>query len=296
MKGLKKLVLVSVIAAVSTGAQAELTAMDDALMGEMTGQAGISIDLTAKIEIGEVAYKDEGFIAIRDITIGGAIAGSALDNRTIDIDVAGALDGATLEAKYGFQGVAGFTEVTALTDLTSGGIDDGDLVIHMGATDGDVQNVDFGMGVGEVSLEKSTYNPGEKVAGDVTTNTVLLSGLELTGRLGPVDIIIDESASTLGVNSYFAIDSGSLDVPFLNVSVGGLTINNSRAMGDNTAQNGNFAHSAMLVGASAKGLMVDVKDYSADMDITAISIGGAEIGSLYITDLHVVATLDIYGH
>jgi len=296
MKGLNKLVLVSAIAAISAGAQAELKVMDDASLSATTGQAGISIDLTANVSIGEIAYKDEGFIAIRDVTLGGAAPGTSLDNLTITVDVAGATDGAALASSYGFQGAAGFTEVTALTDLTTGGIEDGDLVIHIGATDGDVQNVDFGMGVKEVSLEKSTYNAGEKLVGDVTTNTVLLADLEISGRIGPVDVVIDESDSTLGVNAYFAIDAGTLAVPFLNVTVGGLTVNNSRTMGDNTAQNGNFAHAAVLVGTSAKGLMVDVKDFSADMDITNIAIGGASIGSLYITDLQVVATMDVYGH
>jgi hypothetical protein len=45
MKGLKKIALASAIAAVSAGAQAELKALDDSAMGELTGQAGLTIDL-----------------------------------------------------------------------------------------------------------------------------------------------------------------------------------------------------------------------------------------------------------
>ena len=375
MKGLKKLVLVSAIAAVSTGAQAELTAMDDALMGEMTGQAGISIDLTAKVEIGEVAYQDEGFIAIRGITLGGenvedatpGAANTMLDNLTIDIDVAGPTSLAGLEATYGLLGeintkllveatadpvvqggllaagypgytagapvtqgmmvallnatgktvkaaeLANSAEATLSSELTGGdGIQDGDLVIHLSGTntvinDGasvTIEGVDFGLNIDEVSLEKSTYNPGEKLAGDVTTNTVLLANVQLDGVIGPIDIIIDESNSTLGVNAYFKITDGSMDVPFLNVSVGGLVIDGSRSMGSVAADSttGGFAHAAVtvgtkdLAGADAKGLFVNVLDFQADMDITDIGIGGNSIGSLYITDLSVTATMDVYGH
>ena len=280
MKDLRKIALLSAIALISSGAQADFKAMDDAEMGEMTGQAGISIDTASEISIGEVAYQDEGFIAIRGITRGGA-GGGPLDNRTIDIDVAGdAADIAEIEARNGISG-----------------IQDGDLVIHVSATDGDEQNVDFGLSIDEVSLEKSTYSPGQKLAGDITTNTVLLANIDLVGRLGPVDIVVMESTSNVYYSSYFAIDAGYVELPFLNISVGNLRVNNSRSMGAPfTAQNGNFAHFEAVIGASAKGLFIDILDMSADMDVENIAIGGTSIGSVYITDLAITATMDVYGH
>ena len=109
MKGLKKLALVSAIAAVSAGAQAELKALDDSAMGELTGQAGLTIDIETKWSISEFMYKDAGSVLITGIEMGGvenadaaaigaltdasgnAIGtGSYLDNIRMTIDVAGA--------------------------------------------------------------------------------------------------------------------------------------------------------------------------------------------------------------
>lgn len=381
MKGLKKIALVSAIAALSAGAQAELKALDDSSMGNLTGQAGISIDLTANVSIGEVAYKDEGFIAMRGLKIGGknventGVVGAEntdLDNLTITIDVAGdATDVAGLTAKYGIIGeinevllaeanddpfvrgalglpagavltraqlVAGLdalgktvksdelefaAETTAVTELTGGdGIEDGDLVIHLSGTDsvvgeyidttGDgvldtqtgitIEGVDFGFNMEEMSLETSSYNAGDRTAG--SANTVLVANMQLDGVIGPVDIIIDESNSTLGVNAYFKIEDGSFDVPFMGVSIGKFTMDDSRSMGDDvtTRTQGGFAHVAALVsttkadGTASKGLFVDVKDFSADMSMESIAIGGNVIGDLYITDMTVTATMDVYGH
>lgn len=98
MKGLKKLALVSAIAAVSAGAQAELKALDDSAMGELTGQKGLTIDVETKFDIGEFAYKDGGYVILEGISLGASENNAAnnqlgsstmLDNYRINIDVAG---------------------------------------------------------------------------------------------------------------------------------------------------------------------------------------------------------------
>ena len=45
MKGLKKIALATAVAAAPFAAQAELTAMNDSAMGNVTGQAGVTIEL-----------------------------------------------------------------------------------------------------------------------------------------------------------------------------------------------------------------------------------------------------------
>jgi len=97
MKGLKKVALVSAIAAISVGAQAELKALDDTLMGEMTGQAGLTIDVETKWTLGEFMYKDGGSLLIQNLALGGntnetagQIGTSYLDNLRLNIDIAGA--------------------------------------------------------------------------------------------------------------------------------------------------------------------------------------------------------------
>jgi len=167
MKGLNKLVLVSAIAAISAGAQAELKALDDSAMGELTGQAGLTIDIETKYTIGEFAYKDGGSILFQGISLGGGALsggfGSMLDNVRLNLDVAGS--GFDAQGNVNDDNVLhyGFSEITELAIMLQGrgntghaGIDavaantmsavgkanlntkktfgDGDLVIHIDAT------------------------------------------------------------------------------------------------------------------------------------------------------------------
>lgn len=106
MKGLKKLALVTAVAA-APFAQAEMTAMDDALLGEMTGQAGITIDVDLQMTIDAIKYVDsdgnslssdgsaatQGAITMKSIQMGqidtatGLLTGAAqIRGVTIDAD------------------------------------------------------------------------------------------------------------------------------------------------------------------------------------------------------------------
>ena len=115
MKGLKKVALASAIAAVSAGAQAELKALDDSAMGELTGQAGLTIDIETKWSIGEFMYKDAGSVLISGISMGGNDSGtnntnsagqvnsSYLDNIRLTLDIAGADAAENAGLNYGFS-------------------------------------------------------------------------------------------------------------------------------------------------------------------------------------------------
>ncbi|MFY0701774.1 MAG: hypothetical protein JXR04_13225 [Bermanella sp.] len=95
MKGLKKLALVTAVAA-APFAQAELTAMDDALLGEMTGQAGITIDVDLDMTIDAIKYVDtdgnaggsavQGAITMKGLTIDNDGAAARIRGITIDAD------------------------------------------------------------------------------------------------------------------------------------------------------------------------------------------------------------------
>jgi len=109
MKGLNKIALVSAIAAASFGAQAELKALDDSAMGELTGQAGLTIDIETKWTMGEFAYQDAGFVVLKDLSMGGnsneaaspffTAHGGFLDNIRLTLDVAG--DGGAVNGTLG---------------------------------------------------------------------------------------------------------------------------------------------------------------------------------------------------
>jgi len=133
MKGLKKLALASAIAAVATGAQAELKALDDSTMGEMTGQAGLTIDLETKVTIGQFMYKDAGSLFINDISIGGnqnttdaylANDTKMLDNIRMNIDIAGAATAGENQLDRGLSDFYGAEGLAALA--VAYGADDAD--------------------------------------------------------------------------------------------------------------------------------------------------------------------------
>jgi len=183
MKAFKKLALVTAISA-APFAQAELTSIDDAALSNMTGQAGISIELSAQVSIGSIEYKDTdltdaGTIGINNIVLGGAGGVGALDEIKIDIDV----------------------------DATDG------LIIHLGGTNlpgvlsGD-DKVDFGLSVGDVNV-----NGGNN----------LVSNIQIDGNLGPIDVVIANDA-TISVDAYFQVTSGSMNLDVLGVGVSNLTI------------------------------------------------------------------------
>jgi len=99
MKGLKKLVLATAVAA-APFAQAELTAMDDSFLEGMTGQAGITLDINLDMNIAEIRYADEdgsgddindgGYLTLSDIKIFGdqgvANDQALIKGVTIDVD------------------------------------------------------------------------------------------------------------------------------------------------------------------------------------------------------------------
>lgn len=165
MKNLKKIALVTAVSAMSTGSYAELKSLDDMVMRDISGQAGLTIDSTTKFEVGEVAYQDAGFLLFQGFRMGGnsfsngtGTAGSFLDNLRINIDVAGDGTGNDNVLPYGFSNMREigqlyvdegnvdvvFADVASGVDSTRGNIaidaertyDDGDLVMHFDFTDG----------------------------------------------------------------------------------------------------------------------------------------------------------------
>ena len=197
MKAFKKLALVTAIAA-APFAQAELTSIDDSLLGEMTGQAGISIELDTAITIDSFTYTDTdgkdgtaadaGSLVMSGIAFGGAtVAGAAGDDTLKDLVVK--ID----------------------VDATDG------VVIQLAGTD--TQNsllganpVDFGLHVDSVT------------ASGVTAN--IASNINIAGNLGPIDVTINNvsGGDLIDVQAYFEVTSGSLDVDVIGLGITNLKI------------------------------------------------------------------------
>ena len=166
MKGLQKLALATAVAAISSGVQADLQVLDDERLQDVTGQAGLTIDVESQWQIGEFAYQDAGFLLIQGIRMGGnsfgngtGTAGSYLDNLRLEVDIAGDGTGGDNLLHYGFSQLRDHAQLyvdasngdTEFADIATNGIDpnrgniavddkrtygDGDLVIHFDFTDG----------------------------------------------------------------------------------------------------------------------------------------------------------------
>ena len=320
MKGLKKIALVAAIAAASS-AQAELVSMDETAMGETTGQAGLTIDITsAEISIGEIAYQDEGFIAIRDVKFGGAtdafgvtgMGDGIFNDVQIMIDVAGQdldlgrsrLGTEFIELSANTLSLGQYGDVDGNHNYVKPEVNDGDLVIA--ALTGDLSNllntVDYSLHIGSIGLGKST-----ETIGNIQSNTVLISDLNLSGYIGPVDIVIDGDDGGMNISALFNA-AGSFKMPFMNVETK-FAIHDFR--GDNkvyitesgvaATKVNSMAHVQVQIGKATsangtEGLGITLQNFDADIDLVDIAIGGNSIGSVYITDLHMTADTVIYGH
>lgn len=232
MKGLKKLALATAVAA-APFAQAEMTAMDDALLGEMTGQAGVTIELSANVSVGSFVYTDtDGYVphalfelentntaaaaaagtfSMNNIVLGGAGGTGALDDIKIDIDV-DANDGLVIH-------LGG----TNLMEVLTGA--DTDL-------DGSLEAVDFGLSVGTVNVNSTT----------------LASNIAINGNLGPIDIVIAND-STISVDAFFEVTSGGMDIDVLGMGLTNLTVGD-----DNSPIVSSATYSTAI--ATAQGLAV----------------------------------------
>lgn len=304
MKGLKKIALCSAVALAPFAANADLKALNDSDMSSVTGQAGVTIDLSADISIGEIAYEDQGFLALSDITLGGAAPGTSLDDIRLTIDVAG--DGTDLGVPaLGATYLAGAGFSVDPTIETDQAVSDGDLVIALRSQSG--APVDFGLSIGEIALSQSG-NAGSIGALNTTAGnagTVLVSDLNVTGAIGPVDIVVQEEANSMNINAYFSA-AGDLTMPFLGTSLE-FELHNRRGASTVTGAGPlagvSFAHAQVDVGvaedylgADQDALRVTVQDFSGDLDLLNISPGAVSIGNIYMTDLAVTADMTIYGH
>lgn len=278
MKGLKKLALATAVAATPFAAHADLKALDDSAMGNVTGQAGVSIELETEVSIGEFRYTDEGYLSVNDIYIGGG---------TVERDGSGTV-----------TGVSGLLD-DLLIDIDVEA--DGDAYIDVHSISG--APIDFAVGVGSASLN-ATDGSGD--------TTLLASDIGIEGGLAQLNIRVDTATDDLIMNVGFNVTDMDMDVDFL-----GVNIRDMRVMGANFLETGGagvdpsdpstlanaYAFATITVGkgtSAATGgdaLEIAIPDFQADIIVGAVEIGGASIGSFQMDNLAVTNTnMKVYGH
>jgi hypothetical protein len=321
MKTFQKITLAAAISVAPFMAQAELTPMDDSLMGNTTGQAGVTIDMeigSAGVTVGSVVYTDEGSVNVNGISITPK-TGTIKLSQTIDVE------------------------------------DDGDLVM---VTTPDGGSQDLLVSVDDIQLEGtngkaellSNLNMDVTLVGSSTTKihnvnyaTETLGDYVTGGGAEKVGIVIDAGASfkindlDVGVFGYTqgqadgVYDVAAAKTTLDGAAAGTLTYdpNTGAATSDDAADNALVAtyntvnsSNAYMAGtsaiqinnltmdndggaivmnqqiwASAAGVSIKVSELNADIGIGGIVIGGASIGSVAINDLSLAGlTQTIRGH
>ena len=275
MKGLKKIALATAIAAAPFAANAGMKALDDVAMGNVTGQAGVTIELETKVDIGEFRYIDEGYLSVTNISLGGG---------SVERDANGNV-----------TGVSGLLDDLLINiDIEA----DGDAVIDVHSISG--QPIDYAMAIGSVSLN-SVDGSGD--------STLLATNIGIEGQLGQLNIRVDTATDTLITNVGFNVTQMDMDIDFLGVNVRGMRVMGANffeqvaASGQPTDASGLFAFATITMGKATsvatgnEALGISIPNFAADIAIDAIEIGGASIGAIQMDNLVVSNTnMVIYGH
>ncbi len=187
---MKKFVMVWLnVIFLSSVCQADLTALDDHAMELASAKSGITIELSANISAGSIIYTD---------TDGHSNSSATPGRLSLNDVVIGGSDGGALDN----------LKIDIDVDANTG------LVVHVGGTNmlavyrGAEERIDFGLSIAEVSIND---------------NLVIASDMSISGNLGPTDLTIDNN-STITLESYFEVTSGSLDVDVIGLGIDNLTI------------------------------------------------------------------------
>ena len=287
MKGLKKIALATTIAAVSTGALAELKALDDSAMGELTGQAGLTIDIETKWSIGEFAYVDAGVVVLKDLAMGGNsnelnAAGEAndmMDNIRLTLDVAGAGGAGGVGAAGDNIGAYGMSEVKGLAAVHAAALSGGDADFNAAAaglnyfttgtfsTDGDgglkIDNEKVG-GDGDLMLHFGFTDAWQKVGGYAAYSNGLGAEYETGTAITFADTSYAEAREFVANAVDFQFDIGQIalaEASYADVAENGSSVrlgNEAIAKTDHATGSdldGNLATTTLISDFSMKGYM-----------------------------------------
>lgn len=302
MNFLKKATLAAAIAAAPFAAQAELKAMDDALMSATTGQAGVTIEMDAKVAIGSVIYQDEntgtggttaiGTVAIEGITLQETDGTAVTIKQEIDVTAGGDLsvkisDIDNLRVQVDGIKIGNSTAANALTSAAP--------IASAGAIRVDI---------GKVNGITQTISTGGAAGSGLTIgmNGVDIDNLDLTyvdGQFAGADTAARSTATTITAGSAAAQVKG------VNVDIGALTQNIDVVSIDRDLDGagGDPAKSIgalqVTMGAANINLSVGSIGFASTDQFNAVSGAApvASIGSIAVNGLNMAGTTQrIYGH
>lgn len=267
MKGLKLTPLVLCGAIAPMPVLADIQALNDTEMGQVTGQAGVTIELETRVDIGEFRYYDEGALSVSNVEIGGTnrddlfpelgslpSPSTLLDDIRMDIDV----------------------------------LSDGDALINIRPLAG--APIDLGVRTGAWMLL------GE------TDSTVILDFFYMDSLVKNAAIVVDTESDVLFFGTNFAIADLAFDSDFIAFGVRDFRLTGANYDPDAPVADDLYADLQLFLyhGSRANGqsaLAIEIPQFVADVSMGNVLVGGTSIGSIALDDLAITQTsMRIYGH
>lgn len=316
MKFLKKASLAAAIAAAPFAAQAGgMVALDDATMSDVTGQAGVTIEITiggSGISVGEIEYTDEGSVSLQNLRVNNVTNLT----QTIDVDTNGNLllgmtgvNGMTLSLGDTAADASGQYSAVALRSTageTTELVNNLDMTLNLGASTTTILNLAAAGNATAVaalptsaqsgsvailantSLEITDMNVGAfgyTTAQAANLAAAALAGGQLTDLNG--DTVVDAADEAVYANQ---LANGSA------VQIEGLKFYGTGGVGTSaTIEQTIWAKGGTA--AQGGGVYIQLGAITGTLDIDGIRMGGESIGSVSVSNINLAGmTQRIYGH
>ncbi len=306
MKFLKKASLAAAIAAAPFVAQAGMVALDDSTMSDVTGQAGVTIEITiggAGISVGEIEYTDEGSVSLQNLRVNNVTNLT----QTIDVDASGNL-------LLGMTGVNGMTLSLGDTAAdTSGQYSAVALRSTAGETTELVNNLDMTLNLGAstttiANLAAAGNAAALGITGDAATGSVAIlanTSLEITdmnvGAFGYTAAQAATRAAAARAGGLIANDD-AVEAAYAGQLANGSAVQVEGLKFYGTGGVGTAATIEQTIwakggtAAQGGGVYIQLGQIAGTLDIDAIRMGGESIGSVKVSNINLAGmTQRIYG-
>lgn len=289
MPSVKKLACAVVTATTALPVMAQgLVPMDDTAMGNVTGQAGITVEVDANINIDRVAYSQNdggvgmGALLVDNIRLSGWQSGTdgsgnpIYDNLELQIDVDIAANGDAV-IKLGNRGTTDPFQVGIGVDSIGLGTD-----MTSAPTTTLISNLQIQALVGETTITATNTNPF--VGGGNTGSLVIATSFAVDNLEADVDMI------SLKLRDVRIAASGNLDT----LMTGGAIT--SAMMASNTVTIGSGSRLSDPTGTQPNAMRLSIGDSNLDVWMGDVQVGGGSVGSVAVQGLTMAGSeIAVYG-
>ncbi|TNC86415.1 MAG: hypothetical protein CSH37_04220 [Thalassolituus sp.] len=274
---MKKTLLASCVALVSATSQAELSPMSEFELHNVTGQAGVDIELNVGISIGEIVYTDTEFegdgdggsLSLKDVTIGGANKSTFYQTPNIVPNTSGLLD-----------------EVIFSVDVKS----DGDLVVSGNPKNGNF--IDFRLTTGALATLDSD--------GDEAVR--LIDSVEMVGLAAGLLMKVESTGNKVILSADVAIEDMDVDASSIGFKLEDVTVAGQNYLQEidtfGKAKPLSWAFPVgMIITPQNDGVEIELLPSVMDIQVGKLSVGGDHMGALRVDDFALNdVTLHVAGH